>query len=61
MSYRVSPNSVDKNAPPRATIHRSLCMWVQYEWPGPFLTKAKAIAWAQLTGHPVHYCQKCDP
>ncbi len=61
MSYRVSPVSNGKNSAPKTTVHRSQCMWVQHDWPGPFLTRAKAIAWAQMTGHPVDYCQKCDP
>lgn len=61
MSYRVSPVSNGKNSAPKTTVHRSQCMWVQHDWPGPFLTRAKAIAWAQMTGHPVDYCQTCDP
>ena len=61
MSYRVNPNVVEKNAPSKATIHRSICIWVHYDWPGPFMTKAKALAWAHTTGRPVDSCQKCDP
>ena len=61
MSYRVNPNVADKDTLPKAIIHRSLCIWVQHEWPGPFLTKAKAVAWAHTTGRPVDSCQRCDP
>ena len=61
MSYRVSPISIGKGTAPKTTIHRSQCIWAQYDWPGPFMTKAKAIAWAHTTGRPVDSCQRCDP
>ena len=61
ISYRVNPYSADRNTPPRTTIHRSSCSWVQDNWPGPFATQEEAIAWAGTTGYPIHYCKKCDP
>ena len=55
MSYRVNPNGAAKDTLPKATIHRSLCIWVQYDWPGPFLTKAKGPCLGTHNGPPCRF------